>query len=834
MKSDSLVPVRFRDLLAGLFYNFRHLFGSVKEREWRDTVALYESTKATYEASSASDFKEADQLLLTLVIDTCTQPERPAHALCFPFYETARELLAHEELLFGFPEIDVNKQLRLDDEVWLRNYLRKKAHFLAHEEKLSNIWFEKIIRIFNGILNYIPEGALPPDHMIDTDELTFHTPLLDSLENPAEAIERIVVTMFDDDIVDAVLLEPTRNRIDSNALLASGITPDIEDRTTRRVILPTEMKGKSPRELVEMYLRGTPFTDLLRHELPFTIPTTSRFEHCHICGGTGHGKTQTLQSLIYDDLQCARDGACSVVVIDSQGDLIRTISHLEEFSPTTSNSLADRLLLIDPNDIEYPVCLNMFDVNRERIGGYEAVEREKILNGTIELYEYIFGALLGAEITQKQSVIFRYLARLMLIIPNATVQTLLQIMEDGKAFKPYMEKLDGTSRKFFETQFFHPSFNATKTQITRRLWGVLSNRSFERMFSHPENKVDLFEAMNSGKIILINTAKDLLKQEGSEILGRFFIAMIAQAALERATIPARDRLPVFVYIDEAHEYFDDTVELLLGQARKYNIGITMAHQTLDQASTGLRASMMANTSIKIAGGVSSKDARSFASEMRCDSDFVHGMQKRARETEFACWVKHVTPSAIKISVPLGRVEALPTIAEEDYTELIERNRKHYAAPIAELQEFETNAVSPAPPITDIEVERGETSPSPRPKPERAEPRKRPSIKPTDAPQQMGRGGPDHKYLQHLVKGHAEQRGYRATIEESILDGSGRVDVSLIKGDQSIACEISITTMPEHELLNIKKCLAADYDAIFVIAEAPKHRVRPVKGVDQTG
>ena len=45
------------------------------------------------------------------------------------------------------------------------------------------------------------------------------------------------------------------------------------------------------------------------------------------------------------------------------------------------------------------------------------MDRERVLNGVIELYEVFFGALLGAELTQKQGVIFKYLARLMLTIP---------------------------------------------------------------------------------------------------------------------------------------------------------------------------------------------------------------------------------------------------------------------------------------------------------------------------------------------------------------------------------------------------------------------------------
>ncbi len=263
-------------------------------------------------------------------------------------------------------------------------------------------------------------------------------------------------------------------------------------------------------------------------------------------------------------------------------------------------------MLIDPSDIEFPAALNLFDAHLDRTETYSAVDRERVLNGVVELYETFFGAMLGAELTQKQGVIFRYLARLMITIPGATIHTLMQIMEDGATFKPYMGRLQGSARHFFATEFFAPSFAATKKQILRRLWGVLSTPAFERMFGQAENKLDLYAAMNEGKIILVSTAKDLLKQDGSALLGRFFIAMIAQAALERSVIPAADRTPTFVYIDEAQEYFGDDVETILNQARKYRVGLTLAHQTLDQLSPRLRAALHANTSLKFAGGVSAR------------------------------------------------------------------------------------------------------------------------------------------------------------------------------------------------------------------------------------
>ncbi len=89
-------------------------------------------------------------------------------------------------------------------------------------------------------------------------------------------------------------------------------------------------------------------------------------------------------------------------------------------------------------------------------------QRGKSAAELVEMYlgGTLFGDMLGAELTQKQGVVFRYLARLMVSIPGATIHTLMQLMEDGRPFKPQMAQLEGSARYFFETEFFHPSFAA--------------------------------------------------------------------------------------------------------------------------------------------------------------------------------------------------------------------------------------------------------------------------------------------------------------------------------------------------------------------------------------
>jgi len=71
----------------------------------------------------------------------------------------------------------------------------------------------------------------------------------------------------------------------------------------------------------------------------------------------------------------------------------------------------------------------------------------------------------------------------------------------------------------------------------------------------------------------------------------------------------------------------------------------------------------------------------------------------------------------------------------------------------------------------------------------------------------------HRYLQTLIKKMAEERGYKAQLEVPILGGSGKVDVSLERGDERIAVELSVSTGTKWELHNIEKCLQAGYQTV---------------------
>lgn len=495
------------------------------------------------------------------------------------------------------------------------------------------------------IANAVPPGE--GDVLVEVTQFT--QPL-------GQCVQSVIAPFFQE--TDYALFKRLRERLDANLQATHRTTP----------VYPADYRGD---DLIDTYLRGTPLTELFRLKTPFALPEERRFEHRHIVAGSGHGKTQTLQYFIARDLEAVARGDRSVVVIDSQGDLINTILKARALPP-------ERIVLIDPEDIAYPVCLNLFSVGQDRLDRYDPLERERLTNSIIELYDFVLGSLLSAGMTAKQSVVFRYVTRLMFHIPDATIHTLRELMEPGgtEAYRDDIAKLDGTPRRFFETEFDSKEFANTKTQVLRRLYGVLENQTFERMFSHPQSKFDMFTELNAGKLILINTAKSLLKEQGTEVFGRFFIALIAQAAQERATLPARDRLPAMVYIDEAQDYFDQNIGLILSQARKYKVGMVMAHQYLGQLSNGLQEAFDANTSIKLAGGVSARDARALAGQLSADPQRIQQMPKGT----FATYIRGLTERAVPMSFPFFVLENLPQRSKDEIAAIRQQSRQAYAQP----------------------------------------------------------------------------------------------------------------------------------------------------------
>lgn len=88
--------------------------------------------------------------------------------------------------------------------------------------------------------------------------------------------------------------------------------------------------------------------------------------------------------------------------------------------------------------------------------------------------------------------------------------------------------------------------------------------------------------MNESKVILVKLSKGLTGEVNSQLVGRMITMQIKLAALKRASVEEKSRKPYFLYIDEFQNYVSKSIESILSEARKYKLGLTIAHQYIDQ------------------------------------------------------------------------------------------------------------------------------------------------------------------------------------------------------------------------------------------------------------
>ena len=97
-----------------------------------------------------------------------------------------------------------------------------------------------------------------------------------------------------------------------------------------------------------------------------------------------------------------------------------------------------------------------------------------------------------------------------------------------------------------------------------------------------KSSFDVFQVMQAQKILMINLSKGILGDFNSNLLGLILVSKIQMAAMKRQSIEKKDRKDFFLYIDEFQNYVTDSIESILSEARKYRLGLCMAHQYLGQ------------------------------------------------------------------------------------------------------------------------------------------------------------------------------------------------------------------------------------------------------------
>jgi hypothetical protein len=124
----------------------------------------------------------------------------------------------------------------------------------------------------------------------------------------------------------------------------------------------------------------------------------------------------------------------------------------------------------------------------------------------------------------------------------------------------------------------------------------------------------------------------------SKLLGLIFVSKLQMAALGRQKFLKTGKKPrdFFLYIDEFQNYVTDSIEVILSEARKYRLGLSVAHQYLAQLedkggglnkkSSSIKEAIFGNVGTIMCYKIGAQDAEYMAKEMApvfSDQDLVN-------------------------------------------------------------------------------------------------------------------------------------------------------------------------------------------------------------------
>ncbi len=259
-------------------------------------------------------------------------------------------------------------------------------------------------------------------------------------------------------------------------------------------------------------------------------------------------------------------------------------------------------------------------------------------------------------------------------------------------FKPFIDKLGVTSKRFFYDSFYNPTeYGSTKDQIASRIYGMLRYPTFDAMFGTKENKLDMFECLQEGKVVLISSPKSILGTEGSQLFSRYMVALTLQAAFERITVKKEDWHPALLVLDEAQDIIDEIkTPQLLEQAREFKLGVAISHQNIKgQLTDALFSSISANTRIKYAGTRSHQDASMMSRDMHCEPDFIMKQPIGC----FACYVGGMTDHPFIVQLKLGEIDEWQKMSDKEFKILCSVLNYHFGIPKPETQKPPVKEVS---------------------------------------------------------------------------------------------------------------------------------------------
>ncbi len=360
--------------------------------------------------------------------------------------------------------------------------------------------------------------------------------------------------------------------------------------------------------------------DFRGEKKPIFIKTEDRFRHFYVIGQTGTWKSSIMTIMMRQDVKAGR----WIAVMDPHGDLAKDLLN---FIPKTR---ADDLVYFDPGDLSRPMGLNLLEANSED-------EKQMVVaDATNIMIKLFWNEIFGPRIQDY----FRNGCLTLLDYPQwGAITDLIRLFTDENFQRERRTTLknpivrswwDHTYAKMWEREKWEiiPYFAAKFGQF-------ITNTLMRNIVGQTKSAFDIEEIMAHERILLASLSKWVLGDLNSNLLGMILTSKIQIAAMKRQKMTVADRKDFFLYIDEFQNFVTDSIESILSEARKYRLGLVLAHQYLGQlqksdaltkSQLNLKDAIFGNVGSIMSYKIGPEDAEIMAKQFApaySDQDFVN-------------------------------------------------------------------------------------------------------------------------------------------------------------------------------------------------------------------
>ena len=305
-------------------------------------------------------------------------------------------------------------------------------------------------------------------------------------------------------------------------------------------------------------------TNFRGRQLKFGIKRRDRGRHMYVIGQTGAGKSFLLQLLTLSDIYQDQGFA----IIDPHGDLATDVM---KYIP--EHRLKD-VVYLNPADRNFPMAFNPMEVTDLAVKDHISSELVGVLKRMFESW--------GPRL----EYILRYTILALLDYEGATMLDITRMLNEKDFRKKVIAEIkDPVVRSFWVTEFasWNEKFaSEAVAPVLNKVGAFVANPLVRNIVGQKKSAFNIRQIMDEGKILIVNLSRGQVGEDNAAILGALMVTKIQLAAMSRADMPLDKRRQFYLYVDEFQNFATDSFAVILSEARKYGLNLTVANQYVSQ------------------------------------------------------------------------------------------------------------------------------------------------------------------------------------------------------------------------------------------------------------